>query len=264
MRPFYFGTNQRPLFGAYEPAASGRGARGAVLLCYPFGAEYMRSHRAFRELSHRLSEAGVHALRFDFYGCGDSSGDAADGRIDLWLEDVKLAYEELREASGIARPSILGLRLGASIAAIATSRGLNADKLLLWDPIVNGREFVAELAARHEALVKARPRPRGYVPDNPPSEVLGAPLPAELRAQLEALDLTTLPACAAQRVLLLGSHQPAHAAALQARFETLRVPVELAGAAALPVWLKRDDMDRTLVPLEILELFVTRLRERAA
>ena len=52
-----------------------------MVLCYPGGQEYIRSRRAFRQLAIRLSSAGFPVLRFDYHGCGDSSGDDDEGKI---------------------------------------------------------------------------------------------------------------------------------------------------------------------------------------
>ena len=71
MTPFYFGAGPQRLFGIYEPAVlTGRGKRGAVL-CYPWGPEYVHAHRVMRQLAIKLAGAGVHTLRFDFFGTGD-------------------------------------------------------------------------------------------------------------------------------------------------------------------------------------------------
>jgi alpha/beta superfamily hydrolase len=265
MRPFYFGDSKRPLFGAYEAAAAPTANRRAVLLCYPFGVEYLRSHRAFRELAHRLSKAGIHALRFDFYGCGDSSGSSDEGTLDLWIDDIRFALDELREASGVARPSILGLRFGATLAALASNSGVATDQLLLWDPIVNGREYLEELSDRHHRLIASRPRPADYIPAEPPVEALGTPLSSALRAGIEKIDLMALPGVSARRVLVLGDGSGSERLdAFQRGLEACGASVARSSVASTAVWLKQDEMDRTLVPLEILDLFVRQLREDAA
>ena len=70
---FFFGNPGSPLYGSYEsPSASVRRDCG-IVLCYPLMAEYLRSHRAFRQLAVRLAEAGFPVLRFDYFGSGDSA-----------------------------------------------------------------------------------------------------------------------------------------------------------------------------------------------
>ena len=74
MIPMYFGSSARKLFGIYEAPMTGSAARG-VVICPPWGQEYLRAHRALRLLATRLCNAGFHVFRFDYSGTGDSVGD---------------------------------------------------------------------------------------------------------------------------------------------------------------------------------------------
>ena len=51
---------------------------------------------------------------------------------------------ELRRR-GIARVSLVGLRFGATIAALACDADTNVDTLVAWDPVVSGRRYSREL-----------------------------------------------------------------------------------------------------------------------
>ena len=122
MNCFFFGSSERSLFGVYNPP-KGRMARDeGIVLCYPMGQEYMRSHRAFRQLSNLLSRAGFHVLRFDYFGTGDSMGEDEEVSTAQWKSDVGTAIEELKDNAGIERVSVAGLRLGASLAFESASR----------------------------------------------------------------------------------------------------------------------------------------------
>ncbi len=72
--PLFFGDPARQLFGVYHPAAEGNAAERAVVLCAPSPQEYMPTHWAYRRLAALLAKAGVHVLRFDYFGMGDSAG----------------------------------------------------------------------------------------------------------------------------------------------------------------------------------------------
>ena len=95
MSPFYFGTRERRLFGIYEPASCGTAGNRAAILCYPWGLEYLHAHRTLRQLALKLSATGVHTLRFDFFGTGDSGGEAIDANLKVWQTDLKMAMEEI-------------------------------------------------------------------------------------------------------------------------------------------------------------------------
>ena len=63
----------RQLAALYHPPTSADRGR-AVLILNPLGQEAVRAHRLLRVLADRLARLGVHVLRFDFHGCGDSAG----------------------------------------------------------------------------------------------------------------------------------------------------------------------------------------------
>jgi exosortase A-associated hydrolase 2 len=184
MTPLYFGERSRRLFGLYTPAhATGGRARGAVL-CAPWGAEYLRAHRSMAQLGKWLGEAGVHVLRFDYHGTGDSAGDMGEARIDGWMEDVQTAIDELKDTAGLQRVTLVGLRLGATLAArAAAKRRRDVDGLVLWDPVVSGREHLAELRALHAQTLRTRGLSDGA------SELLGFPMTETLVRDIEGIDL---------------------------------------------------------------------------
>src|SRR5260370_14942555 len=138
----------------------GRIRRGGVRICQPSGHEYINSHRALRELAARLAEAGFPVLRFDYYGCGDSSGHSEEGSISLWMEDISTALAELRTRAGLSKVYIVGLRLGGSLAAIAGTQSNDVEGLVLWDPVVNGKNHFQEMLSLQKEMLCFRPKPR--------------------------------------------------------------------------------------------------------
>jgi uncharacterized protein len=179
MNPFFFGTAERRLFGIYEPAAVGTAGKRAAVLCNPWGAEYLHAHRSLRQLALKLSSAGFHTLRFDFYGTGDSGGEPTDTDLAGCEADLETAIEELTEITGLTKVTLIGLRLGAVTAAgvAARLRG-KIEALALWDPVVSGPEYLASLGVA--------PSPR------PPVEAQGFPLTDRMLQALSALDLSAL------------------------------------------------------------------------
>lgn len=256
MKPFYFGSSEQPLFGVYH-AAAGHAARAeGIVICQPFGSEYIRAHRSLRELAQRLADAGFPTLRFDYYGCGDSGGGSDEGHVERWLEDIALAVAEVREASAGSRVSLLGLRLGATLAALSASRGGDVERLVLWEPIVNGEEYLAELAARHRGFFEGRPKPRDLPQVDPPDELLGFPVTPPLRESIARLDLLDLTRAPARRLLLLsGLGHAAHP--LAAHLAQLgRVPdsEEVTGAR---VWVREGELNQAVVPQPLLQRIVS-------
>jgi pimeloyl-ACP methyl ester carboxylesterase len=118
-----------------------------VLLCQPWGLEYQCAHRTIRLLATRLARRGWHALRFDYTGTGDSSGDTTEADLGTWHEDVTRAAEELHAIGGSGPLGLVGLRLGGTLAAQAAGGIDGLESLVLWDPIVRGQEWLHELDA---------------------------------------------------------------------------------------------------------------------
>ena len=116
--PIWFGPADRPLFGwLHLPEEASAG----VVLCRPIGLEALSACRAYRCLAERLAAKGVVALQFDYTGTGDSAGDPADVvSVGTWLSDIAAAIDCVRR-TGVARVGLIGLRLGATLAANAAA-----------------------------------------------------------------------------------------------------------------------------------------------
>ena len=212
--PVRFGGQRQELLGLYQRPSGEQDRRECCVLCNPFGQEAVRSHRVYRTLADRLSRSGFHVLRFDYFGTGDSAGDDDEGDLDRWTDDVLRADEEIARLSGCSRSSWLGLRLGATLAARASSRAARGSRrLVLWDPVVDGRAYLADLARAHIASRKTQfglrweteSRLRSLVTSESETEALGYPLPPALKAQIGALSLESLRGITAERVTLLGA-----------------------------------------------------------
>jgi pimeloyl-ACP methyl ester carboxylesterase len=144
MNPLYLGTRERRLFAVYEPAAVKEGRARAAVLCHPWGAEYVYAHRTMRQLAVRLSARGFHTLRFDYFGTGDSGGEDFEADPAAAEADVESAIEGLQDIAGVARVALIGLRLGATLAArTAVRRKESVEALVLWDPVVVPDEAAA-------------------------------------------------------------------------------------------------------------------------
>jgi uncharacterized protein len=254
--PFYFGREGRALFGCFhEPLQKGP-PRYAVLICQPLGHEYVNSHRALRQLAVRLADAGIPVLRFDYYGCGDSSGEAEQGSITRWLEDISNAVAELRTRSGVFEVCVVGLRMGATLAALAGSRLECFERLVLWEPVISGKDHLNELKALHQEMLRFRPKPKPSKRSQPYLEVLGFPLSRFLHAQLEQLDLGDIAEKPATRVLMMQTAQTDDKTALRKHLIHTRAQVEHQTIEAPEIWLPTQD-GSLHVPAQVLQSVVS-------
>jgi len=117
--------------------------KGGYVFCYPFGEERKSAHRAFVYAARAFAEAGLLCLRFDYRGCGDSSGEFHEATVEGWLEDIQAAVAVLKSHLGGGETGLIGLRFGATLAACAAERLPGIARLILWEPILDGRPYFA-------------------------------------------------------------------------------------------------------------------------
>ena len=113
---FFLPGSQGAIFAIYHPPASGVIERGGVLYAPPFAEEMNKARRMAALQARRLAAAGFGVLIPDLYGCGDSGGDFAEARWDIWRDDLSRCRDWLR-GRGHHRLVLWGLRLGALLAA---------------------------------------------------------------------------------------------------------------------------------------------------
>lgn len=142
--PFFLAREGHRLFAVlHEPAgpASGR----TLVFCHPLAEEKLWSHRTFVAFARELAASGHLALRFDYMGNGDSDGDFSEASVETAIADIVSAIDWLRERSGRHRTTLVGLRFGATVAALVAERTPGIDELVLWAPIVDGARYMQEL-----------------------------------------------------------------------------------------------------------------------
>lgn len=123
-----------------------------ALICDPFAEEKKCAQRVLAEVARGFSSVGMAALHFDYRGTGDSGGHFADFGPSRWREDIQTAIEFAHTHSSISRVGLLGLRLGASLAAQIAEEHPDIEWLVLWEPIIDGQRFVRENLRR--SLIK--------------------------------------------------------------------------------------------------------------
>jgi len=255
MQPFHFGTSAQQLFGVYHAPDARSARQSAILLCQPFGHEYLRAHRAFRNLAVSLAGQGFHTLRFDYFGCGDSGGNGDQATVDQGLADLSAAIEELKDTSGVSRVSLVGLRFGATLAALTAGRRHDIDRLVLWDPVLDGGVYLADVRDLHARWLLDR---MGIAPaENASGELLGFPVTEEMHNQMVAARLTPLPKLHAKDVWLLVSEQETAYDRLHQNLEAFGLPVRYGVIPGDGDWQRLDAVHQTLLPHAMVRAIVS-------
>jgi pimeloyl-ACP methyl ester carboxylesterase len=221
-------------------------------------------------ISDRLSRSGFHVMRFDYFGTGDSTGEDHEGDLQGWTEDILRAHDELVRRSGSQRSAWFGLRLGASLAALASPRAARSPRrLVLWDPIVDGPAYLAELVNAHiasraeffELRWEVETRLRSLVAEEARTEVLGYPLTPNLKSQLEALSLSSLGGLKAEQVNVLGSSGAGELARVQQQLTSSGIDVRIRAMESNIEWTSNEMLRDSMVLPEDIRTLVLAITE---
>lgn len=168
-----------------------------LLFCDPFAEEKKCSHRVLVEAARTFCAADIGCLRFDYRGTGDSPGEFAQATPELWVEDILAAVAFLRQELHVPTLGLLGLRLGASLALQAGAATDGVDFLILWEPVINGRQYLNQNLRRSmikSMLTDEEQFDATHVRKAHEQDVFdfdGYPISSEMRHQIEAIDLLT-------------------------------------------------------------------------
>jgi pimeloyl-ACP methyl ester carboxylesterase len=262
----YFGPEGRKLLGTLSRTKRLKARGAAVLLCNPLGEEAVRAHRSYRVLATQLAQLGYDVLRFDYGNTGDSMGESADASIDGWLTDIDRAGAELRSATN-GRPLVaVGLRFGATLAALAAARrNLRLRHLALWDPVVDGSAYLRALGDAHDEYMGAEVGDAAWSRRAPartetPSEALGMPISATLAAELRGIDLTKEPLQAEHVTVVSTSTDEPRLDALRSQVSARRNVAWLPVTSRTP-WNSDAVLNSQVVPMDIIERLIARIEE---
>jgi exosortase A-associated hydrolase 2 len=143
-KAFYFENEGKRLFAVLH-SPNKKSLNKGIIFCHPYAEEKQLSHRLFVRFARELCNGGFHVLRFDCYGYGDSEGDFEETRLEIQIANTIKAIDLLEVQCGIKKPCLLGLRWGGTVAALVAERDSRVENLILWAPIINGKEYLEEL-----------------------------------------------------------------------------------------------------------------------
>ncbi|MGD0808483.1 MAG: alpha/beta hydrolase family protein [Acidimicrobiales bacterium] len=252
----WFGLPGRPMFARWHLPEDGT-ARAGIVLCPPFGLEAQAAGRAYRALAAMLASEGFAVLHIDYDGTGDSAGSEDDPeRVEAWQGSVRAAVELLR-SSGAPRICVVGMRLGATVAAsVAESCGLDA--LVLWDPCDSGRSYLREQILLRAVYLRDQGLDSSTDESGPTGgaavETLGAVYGDDTVRAMGRLSIESSPGSLAQHVLALFRPERRPRRAVQERLSS--AGADLAEAVGqeelLSVWPLKAP-----VPSDTLDTIVT-------
>lgn len=120
--------------GALAAVLHGADPKKIVILAHGFTGTKCESGRLFVQTSRALAEAGISALRFDFWGSGDSEGGFEQVSPNTEIADLHsvIAWARKRQYSEIG---VLGLSLGGAVSICTVAENPNVKTLVTWSAV---------------------------------------------------------------------------------------------------------------------------------
>ena len=146
-RAVQFEAEGQPIAGMLH-LPTGESRAVGVVFCNAFGDERKSSCLTMVRLARAVASRGLAVLRFDYRGCGDSPGPFVDASVSTRLADIRSAAAFLKSEAGVESAFLLGLRLGATLAARVADGIADCAGLVLIEPILDGAAYFDTLMKR--------------------------------------------------------------------------------------------------------------------
>jgi alpha-beta hydrolase superfamily lysophospholipase len=221
-------------YGVLHPAEGRRG----VLICGTLGDESLNVYRPLVFLAEQFAAAGSPALRLEYYGAADSGGeDGEPGRFQAWLAGIAAGVRWLRETCGVGPVTLVGVRIGAALAARAACEIDDVEALVLLSPVADGRRFLRELTLRARTIAEIW-QLESRIEDGTWFEASGLRLDQPTRDALARLDVAQLPRCPAPRALVLDQRDSPAGAVMGERLRRVGTEVTCEAVDGLDAMLR--------------------------
>ena len=150
----------------------------------------MRTHWCLRLLASQLARNGIHVLRFDYQGIGDSFGSPDEVvAVSLWEDNIGSALDLLARKSEAESSLLIGLRTGASLAARVATKRSDINSLLLWEPVFSGAQWLAAVRKMHAEMLDLWVCRMQTANDHVGEELLGTRYSRSLINDLEQMNI---------------------------------------------------------------------------
>lgn len=142
-QPFVIEGAGGPLVAVYHPPAAPAHAIGDLLVVPAFGEEMNRCRQMVALQAREFAALGIGTLVLDPFGTGDSTGEFVDATWELWRDDLRRGIDWLRR-HGQGCQTLWGLRFGAVLAAELAREDPGIRRLLLWQPVTQGKTYYTQ------------------------------------------------------------------------------------------------------------------------
>ncbi|OAS16267.1 alpha/beta hydrolase family protein [Paenibacillus oryzisoli] len=123
-----------------------------IIICHGFIGSRIGVDRLFVKAARSFSEQGYFVLRFDYGGCGESTGDYGAGGLDVLIEQTRrvIDYGVSIDCVDLSRVILLGHSLGGAAAVLTAAKDHRVKTLVLWSAVAHPHNDIMRIVGKNE------------------------------------------------------------------------------------------------------------------
>jgi uncharacterized protein len=133
-----------------EAAKTHNGRYPIIIIAHGFVGNRIGVDRLFVKAAREFSRAGYMVLRFDYGGCGESTGDYGAGGLDSLIEQTRhvIDYAADMDCVDPQRIILLGHSLGGAVSILTAAKDKRVKTLVLWSAVAHPFTDIVNITSR--------------------------------------------------------------------------------------------------------------------
>lgn len=123
-----------------------------LIICHGFIGSRIGVDRLFVKAAREFAGQGYLVLRFDYGGCGESTGDYGAGGLDVLIEQTRsvIDYATAIDCVDLSRVILLGHSLGGAAALLTAAKDSRVKTLVLWSAVAHPHNDIVRIVGKSE------------------------------------------------------------------------------------------------------------------
>ncbi|MFH5184497.1 alpha/beta hydrolase [Paenibacillus sp. TAB 01] len=143
-------SGQEELTATLHYPASTDSRNPIIIIAHGFIGSRVGVDRLFIKAAREFSELGYMVLRFDYAGCGESTGEYGSGGLDAMIDQTRRVIDYALEIDCVDpnRVILLGHSLGGAVSILTAARDKRVKSLVLWSAVAHPFNDIVKITGK--------------------------------------------------------------------------------------------------------------------